>query len=171
LKEYLPEALAMDAQEGDAEMRVVVDIAAASDPNALAPSPDGMVPVEAIQRAVAVEGLAGDEAAAVADGIVHDAACPGNYVMGVVVNGAGAPMAGVRLMMTDGWGNVTIAESKSGQHDFGRFDFPIYGDGPQTLQLVVVDGNNNPRGVPILVPHRMDAASDTSCHHVTIRGE
>src|SRR5690606_38773944 len=163
-QEYLPAALALNAQDGaaqagDAEMRVVVDIAAAGDPNLLAFASDGAVPVEALARAVAVEGLVGDETVGVADGIVHDAACPGNYVMGVVVNGAGAPMAGVRLMMTDGWGNVTFAESKGGPHDFGRFDFPIYGDGPQNLQRVVVDGNNNPRGAPVLVPHRMDAAS------------
>jgi hypothetical protein len=170
LQEYLPAALALEAQEGDAELRVVVDLAAAGDPNAVAIAPDGAVPVEAIQRAVAVEGLVGG-AVGVADGIIHDASCPGNYVMGVVVNGAGAPVANVRLMMTDGWGNQTFAVSKSGAHDFGMFDFPIYGDGPQNLQLVVVDGNNNAIGTPVIVPHRMDAASDTPCHHLTIRGE
>jgi hypothetical protein len=90
--------------------------------------------------------------------------------MGLVVNGDGAPVAGVRLMMIDGWGNQTYAETKSGQHDYGHFDFPIYGDGPQQLQLTVLDGNNNPVGAPVLVPHRMDAASDTSCHHVVLRG-
>ena len=171
LQHYLPAALAMDAQEGDGELRVMVDLAAASDPNAVAISQDGAVPMDAIQRAVAVEGLVGADAVAVAQGIVHDTACPGNYVIGTVVNGAGAPMAGVRLMMTDAWGNQSLAESKSGQLDYGKFDFPIYGDGPQNLQLVVVDGNNNPRGTPIIVPHRMDAASDAPCHHVTIRGE
>ena len=171
LQNYLPAALAVEAQEGDAEMRVMVDLAAAGDPNAVAISPEGSVPMEAIQRAVAVEGLVGAGAVGVASGIVHDASCPGNYVIGTVVDGAGSPMAGVRLMMTDAWGNQAFAESKNGQLDYGMFDFPIYGDGPQNLQLVVVDGNNNPRSAPILVPHRMDAASDTPCHHVTLRGD
>jgi penicillin-binding protein 1C len=171
LQAYLPAALAMEAQESDAELRVVVDLAAAGDPNGVTLSPDGAVPVEAIQRAVAVEGLTGAGAVGVAEGIVHDFSCPGNYVMGMVVNAAGAPIANVRLAMTDGWGNQSFAVSKSGQNDYGMFDFPIYGDGPQNLQLAVVDSNNNPIGAPVLVPHRMDAASDTPCHHVTIRGE
>lgn len=171
LQEFLPGALAMEAQEGDGDLRVLVDLAAAGDPNAAAISPDGAVPMDAIQRAVTVEGLAGGATAGVAQGIVHDWSCPGNYVMGTVVNRDGAPMAGVRLLMTDGWGNQTFAESKSGQLDYGMFDFPIYGDGPQNLQLVAVDGNNNPIGAPVLVPHKMDAASDTPCHHLTLRGE
>lgn len=172
LKEYIPAALAMEPRETDAELRVVVDIAAAGDPNALTLSPDGVVPVEAIERAVAVDGLAGEGGdVAVADGIIHDFSCPGNYVMGTVVNAEGAPMAGVRLAMTDAWGNQTFAVSKSEPNDYGRFDFPIYGDGPQQLQLVVLDGNGNPIGAPVLVPHRMDPASDTPCHHLIIRGE
>jgi membrane peptidoglycan carboxypeptidase len=169
LQTHLPAALALEAREGDGEMRVVVDVAAAGDPNAVTLSAEGAVPVEAIQRATAVDGLAGAGAVGVAQDIVHDASCPGNYVMGTVVNGAGAPVAGVRLMMIDAWGNQTFAESKSGQNDYGHFDFPIYGDGPQNLQLMVVDGNNNPTGAPVLVPHRMDAVSDLPCHHVTIR--
>jgi penicillin-binding protein 1C len=173
LQERLPQALAMEPQEGDGELRVLVDLAAAGDPNATTISTDGVVPVEAIQRATAVEGLAGGATAApgAAEGVIHDAACPGNYVMGTVVNGGGAPMAGVRLLMIDAWGNQTFAESKSGANDYGKFDFPIYADSPQNLQLVVVDGNNNPRTPPVLVPHRMDAASDAPCHHVVIRGE
>jgi hypothetical protein len=161
----------MEPQEGDGDLRVLVDMAAAADPNMVALSPEGAVPMDAIQRAVTVDGLAGGAAPGVAQGIVHDWSCPGNYVMGTVINRDGAPMAGVRLAMTDGWGNLTFAESKSGPSDYGMFDFPIYGDGPQNLQLVVVDGNNNPIGAPLLVPHRMDAASDTPCHHLVIRGE
>jgi hypothetical protein len=170
LQEFLPSALALEAQEGDGELRVLVDLAAAGDPNAVAISADGAVPIEGIQRAVAVEGLAGG-ALGLGQAIVHDSACPGNYVMGLVVNHEGAPMAGVRLVMTDAWGNQTSAVSKNGQGDYGMFDFPIYGDGPQNLQLSVVDENNNPRGAPFIVPHKMDAASSTPCHHVVIRGD
>jgi penicillin-binding protein 1C len=171
LQEYLPGALAMEAQEGDGDLRVLVDLAAAGDPNAAAMSADGAVPMEAIQRAVTVDGLAGASTAGIAQGIVNDTSCPGNYVMGTVINRDSAPMADVRLMMIDGWGNQTFAVSKNGQWDYGMFDFPIYGDGPQNLQLVVVDGNNNPVGTPVIVPHKVDAASDTPCHHLVIRGE
>jgi len=172
LQEYLPAALAMDPQDGDSEIRVLVDLAGAGDPNIATVPADGAVPVDAIQRAVAVEGLSGTSAAGVAQGIVNDASCPGNYVMGTVVNKEGAPLPGIRLEMTDQWGNHTYATSKSGQSDYGMFDFPIYGgDGAQNLQLAVVDGNNNPTGAAVIVPHKMDAASDTPCHHVVIRGD
>jgi hypothetical protein len=171
LQEFLPLALALEPQETDGELRVLVDLAAASDPNAITIPADGGVPLEGIQRAVAVEGLAGGASAGLGGPVVHDWSCPGNYVMGMVVNRDGAPMADVRLAMTDGWGNQTIAVSKNGQSDYGMFDFPIYGDGPQNLQLVVVDENNNPRSAPVIVPHKMDAASDTPCHHVVIRGD
>jgi penicillin-binding protein 1C len=170
LQDFLPAALAMEPQDGDGDLRVLVDLAAAGDPDAAVMPADGAVPMEAIQRAVAIDGLAG-ATAGVAQGIVNDASCPGNYVMGVVVNRDGAPMADVRLAMTDPWGNQTFAVSKNGQADYGMFDFPIYGDGPQNLQLVVVDGNNNPIGAPVIVPHKMDPASDTPCHHITIRGD
>jgi hypothetical protein len=171
LQEFLPAALALDPQEGDGELRVMVDLAAAGDPNAVAISADGAVPIEAIQRAVAVEGLAGGGFYGLSQPIVHDWSCPGNYVMGTVVNRDGAPMAGVRLAMMDAWGNQASAVSKSGQSDYGMFDFPIYGDGPQNLQLMVVDENNNPLSAPVIVPHKIDAASDTPCHHVVIRGD
>jgi hypothetical protein len=171
LQAFLPAALTLDPQEGDGELRVMVDLAAAGDPNAVAISADGAVPIEAIQRAVAVEGLAGGGLYGLGQPVVHDGSCPGNYVMGTVVNRDGAPMAGVRLAMVDAWGNQAIAVSKSGQSDYGMFDFPIYGDSPQNLQLMVVDENNNPLSAPVIVPHKIDAASDTPCHHVVIRGD
>jgi hypothetical protein len=172
LKDYLPGALAMDPQDGDKDLRVLVDLAGAGDPNTAAAPANGAVPAEAIQRAVAVEGLTGSgTAAGLAQGIVNDSSCPGNYVMGTVVNQDGAPLPGIRLEMTDQWGNHTYAVSKDGQNDFGHFDFPIYGDGAQNLQLVVVDGNNNPIGAPVIVPHKMDAASNAPCQHVTIRAD
>lgn len=170
LQEFLPSALAMEPQEGDGELRVLVDLAAAGDANAVALSADGAVPIEGIQRAVGVDDMAGG-ANGLSQSIVNDSSCPGNYVMGLVVNADGAPMAGVRLAMSDPWGNQAFAVSKSGQGDYGMFDFPIYGDGPQNLQLGVVDDNNNPRGAPIMIPHKVDPASDTPCHHVVIRGD
>ncbi len=171
LQELLPEALALEPQASDAELRVLVDMAAAGDPNAGTLSADGAVPIDAIQRAVSVDGLVGSGQFGPATGIVHDTNCPGNYVMGVVVDGAGMPLAGVRLVLRDTWGNEAVAVSKSGQWDYGMFDFPIYGgDAPQELQLTVVDEAGNPQSAPIIIPHRVDAVSDSPCHHVTVRG-
>ncbi|MEZ4614338.1 MAG: hypothetical protein R2867_02325 [Caldilineaceae bacterium] len=57
--------------------------------------------------------------------IVHDNNCPGQYVMGRVINGAGEPVAGVWIKMNDQWGNEATTVSKSGAIDYGLFDFPI----------------------------------------------
>jgi penicillin-binding protein 1C len=171
LEALLPAALALEPQAADADLRILVDLAAAADPNAGTFSLADAVPLDALQRAVAVEGLAGSGPFGPAAGIVHDSNCPGNYVMGVVVDGAGLPLAGVRLVLRDAWGNETVAVSKSGQWDYGMFDFPIYGgDAPQEMLLTVVDEAGNPQSAPILVPHRIDAASNTPCHHLTVRG-
>ena len=79
-------------------------------------------------------------------------------------------MAGVQVVLTDPWGNQSIVVSKNGQNDYGRFDFPIYGEGPHDLLLTVLDSAGNPISTPVIVPHRQDAASDTPCHHVVLRG-
>ncbi len=66
------------------------------------------------------------------------------YVMGQVVNRDGAPLAGVRIVMRDPWGNQSETMSKGGSNDYGQFDFPIWADGPQDLVLTVVDESGNP---------------------------
>ena len=167
----LAAALALDPQEDDGDLQVLVDVAAAGDPNAVTLSPDGAVPLEIAARAVAVDGLVGGSGVYnLAEPIVHDTSCPGNYVMGVVRNRDGAPVAGVRLILSDPWGNLTEAYSKNGQSDYGQFDFPIYGDGPHDLFLRVTDGSGNPLSPTITIPHRQDAASDAPCHHVVLIG-
>ena len=171
LQGTVPSALAIEPQEGDAELKVLVDLAAAGDPNASTLSTEGVVAIDAIPPGSTLTETMLGGVFGLSQPIVHDSSCPGNYVMGTVVNGEGAPMAGVRLALRDTWGNQTFAVSKDGQWDYGMFDFPIYGDGPQNLELSVVDENNNPRGAPVIVPHKIDAASDTPCHHVVIRGD
>ncbi len=163
----LSAALALDPQEGDGDVQVLVDMAAAGDPNAVALSPDGGVPLDVVSRAVGVSGLPGGGLYHLAEPIVNDASCPGNYVMGIVLNQDGAPVPGVRLALADPWGNQAVSTSKSGA-DSGRFDFPIYADGPHDLFLTVTDEAGNPQSSPILIPHRQDPASDAPCHHVVL---
>src|SRR5262249_43499030 len=112
LQEELPGALALEPQDGEGDLRVLVDLPGTGGSNDVNISPDGVVAMDAIQRAVAVDGLAGATTAVAAQGIVNDSACPGNYVMGTVVNAAGTPMPGMRLALTDAWGNQTFAVSK-----------------------------------------------------------
>lgn len=169
LNVLLPAALALEPQPEDEAMRVLVDLAAAGDPNAATVSADA-VPVDAIQRAVSVDGLSGGGVYALAQPIVNDGACPGSYVMGQVLNRDGAPVAGVRLSLRDPWGNEAITVSKNGPNDYGKFDFPIYADGPHDLFLTVLDENNNPISTTFVIPHKQDANSDTPCHHVVLRG-
>jgi hypothetical protein len=169
LNRVLPAAMALEPQPEDESMRVLVDLAAAGDPNAVTVSGDA-VPVDAIQRAVSVDGLSGGGVYALAQPIVNDWACPGNYVMGQVLNRDGAPAAGVRLALRDPWGNEAIAVSKNGSNDYGQFDFPIYADGAHDLFLTVLDENNNPISTTFVIPHKQDASSDTPCHHVLLRG-
>lgn len=104
------------------------------------------------------------------DRLWHDDQCPGQYVMGMAVDERGRPLPGVSVMLFDAWDNAYQAVSKSGADDTGRFDFPIYGqDSPQRLTLQVTDANGNPIGAPILVPHRVDEASNQPCHHLVVK--
>ena len=105
----------------------------------------------------------------VLDRMWHDEQCPGQYVLGVVVDSVGAPIAGVHVSLVDAWNNSYMAVSKGGG-DAGRFDFPIYGTGsPQKLVLQVQDGTGNPLSPPIVVPHRLAEADESPCHHIVVR--
>ncbi len=102
--------------------------------------------------------------------LTHDNNCPGSYVLGRIVNSSGGPVAGVRVRMIDGWGNYYEAMSKSGAADFGMFDFPLYSDSPQDLQLTVLDSNGNPISATVTVPHNQSEESKVLCHFVVIQG-
>jgi len=170
LKEVVPAALALEPQPEDGGMRVLVDLAGASNPDVSALNVAGAVELATIQGPVEAGAWAGPGSYGLAEPIVHDWACPGNYVMGRVLNREGAPVAGVRVIMRDPWGNQSETFSKGGANDYGQFDFPIWADGPQDLIITVVDEGGNPLSAPISVPHRRDAASDAPCHHLALLG-
>jgi penicillin-binding protein 1C len=168
LQTDLTAALALEPQDGDGDLQVRVDLAAAGDPNAVALSPDGGVPLDVVSRAVTVNELPSGGVYTLAEPVTHDTNCPGNYVVGIVLDQGGAPLPNVRLVLTDPWGNQAVAISKSGS-DSGRFDFPLYVDGPHDLFLTVTDDAGNPLSPTVVVPHRQDPASDAPCHHVVLR--
>lgn len=90
--------------------------------------------------------------------------------MGRVINWNGGPVAGIRIRLEDGWGNVYEAVSKSSTADYGLFDFPLYSDAAQDLRILVLDGGGSPISPTIVVPHRKSTENDFSCHYVTFQG-
>jgi hypothetical protein len=82
-----------------------------------------------------------------------------------VLDAAGAPVAGARLVAVDQWGNTMEAVTKSGQGDYGQFDFPI-SDVQRDYYVTVVSEDGTPVSVTLAVQHRSGEAANSSCHHV-----
>jgi hypothetical protein len=104
-----------------------------------------------------------------AEPVSHHAACPGNYIVGQVLNAAGAPVASVRISLVDQWGNRAETWSKDGAGDYGRYDFPI-NFFPNRYTLLVIDGAGNPLSAPVVVDHLQGDGGDAPCHTVIWRG-
>lgn len=98
-------------------------------------------------------------------GVAHDDFCPGEYILGQVLNASGAPVAGVRIGYVDQWGNRDSALTKSVGSDFGNYDFPI-GARARDFYIAVVDDAGNPLSETIFLQHRQGTGGDFSCHHV-----
>jgi len=96
-------------------------------------------------------------------GVAHDHFCPGDYVMGQVLNSNGTPMAGVRVAAVDEWGNRTIIITKGGAADYGNYDFPV-GEHRRDIFITVVDELDNPLSETAWIQHRN--LDDIPCHHV-----
>ena len=154
-----PAALALSGEPNPASVQVAVDMAAAMDPNA------GPV---AGAAAVVVSGsttVPGSGRYRLAQPVNHDHSCPGNYIMGQVQNGNGAPVAGVHVALVDEWGNSALAVSKNGASDFGLFDFPI-NFFANRYTLTVVDEAGRPLSEAVAVNHLQGEGGDAPCHWV-----
>lgn len=169
LQDQLPTALALDNPA--VGLRILVDLAGAADPAAGEQPGSGAVeiaastPTSPTGRAEAVGRYT------LALPITHDADCPGQYIMGRVINRAGAPVPGVHITARDQWGNQADTVSKGGATDLGMFDFPLPSTTPQEIQLWVVDEAGRPLSATFGVPHKMAEAQDAPCHHVVLLGE
>jgi penicillin-binding protein 1C len=168
LNELAQQTMAQLPEANLAGMQLLVDMAAASSPEWVEVASGGAVEVAAITGGVGGPVAAG--AYGLAEPIIHNADCPGQYLMGLVLDYAGAPTPGVTIKLRDQWGNQASAVSKSGAADFGRFDFPIPSSSPHELYLWVVDGAGNQISPTITIQHRQGDAPDVPCHHLVLRG-
>ncbi len=161
LGEVAAAALKLMPERTDEGLEVLVDLAAALDPN--------VGPV-AGSTAQPVAGLApaGPGRYALAQPVTHHRDCPGHYIVGRVLNAAGGPVAGVRLVMVDQWGNRAEAISKSGATDFGMYDFPL-NHFANRYTVTVVDGAGRPLSPAVTVDHLQGASGDAPCHTVIWR--
>jgi len=160
---YLGPCDGLDALALGEGVQIFIDLAAAGQAEVGATAGDGMVTVNN-------PAVSGDYRYILNQPVWHDTNCPGGYVMGQVLNWEGAPVAGVRVQLTDPWNNRAVAVSKSGATDAGQFDFPLFSGSAQTLHLTVLDENGNPISPAIPVPHNMDPDSTFPCHHIIVKG-
>jgi penicillin-binding protein 1C len=164
LGEALAPALVLDARPDQPVAQVRVDLAAAMDPNAGPVAGEAAAPV-----AVSWSGPAQPGSYGLAEPASHHDTCPGNYIIGQVLDAAGAPVAGVRITLVDQWDNRADAWSKDSAGDYGRYDFPI-NFFPNQYTLVIVDGAGNPLSPPVVVDHLQGSGGDAPCHSVIWRG-
>ncbi len=158
LGEIAPRALALMPEKGDAGVQVLVDLNAALDPNVGPVAGSSAQPVTgAAPPAPGVYNLA--------QPVTHHRDCPGNYIIGRVLNAAGGPVAGVRLAMVDEWGNRAEAISKSGASDYGNYDF-LLNPFANRYTVTVVDGSGRPISPPVTVDHLQGAGGNAPCHTV-----
>jgi hypothetical protein len=164
LGETLAPAMALDARPGEPTAQVLVDLAAAMDPNAGPVAGEPAAPV-----AINGSGAGQLGSYSLAEPVSHHDACPGNYIVGQVLDAAGAPVAGVRVTLVDQWGNRADAWSKDSAGDVGRYDFLI-NFFPNQYTLMVVDGDGNLLSAPVVVDHLQGSGGDAPCHTVVWRG-
>jgi hypothetical protein len=161
LGELAAQALALEPEKGDEGMQVLVDLAAAMDPNAGPVAGTTAVPVASLAP--------GSFRYTLAQPVVHHTSCPGNYIVGQVLNYALGPVPGVHIVMVDQWGNRADAISKNGAADFGQYDFPLnYFANRYTL--TVVDEVGHPISPSIAVDHLQGESGDAPCHTVIWQG-
>jgi hypothetical protein len=165
LQSVLPRALALAPELNGA--RLLVDLAA-TDAAEFGPSAGAVELAALTGQAVAPAGGTGYYRLAAP--ILHDTNCPGQYLMGQVLDPQGAPAAGVTLVLRDQWGNQASTVSKSGANDFGRFDFPIASSSPHEIYIWVVDSAGNPISPTFTIQHRQGDVPDVPCHHLVIQG-
>ena len=158
LAQVAPAALALDPQPGDAVLTISADLAAAMDPNA-GPVPGDTTTLPAVAASPA------DFAFALARPVEHHASCPGQYIVGQVLNPQGGPVAGVHVVMVDEWGNRSDTVSKDGEGDYGSYDFSIHSFANH-YTLTVVDPAGNIASPAVTVEHLQGAAGDAPCHTV-----
>jgi penicillin-binding protein 1C len=158
------EAWSLEQPEQGPALQVLVDLAAAMDPDAGPVAGSTAMPI-----ALWAGPAAGSGRYVLAESVTHHDACPGNYIVGQVLDSAGGPVAGVRVVLVDQWGNRAEAISKDGASDYGRYDFPVHYFANH-YTLYVVDSAGNPISPAVEVDHLQGSGGDAPCHSVNWRG-
>ena len=151
-------ALALDQHQGSTSLRVMFDMAGAMDPNAgpVAGAPPAQVTAPGIASFVLAEPVS------------HHDSCPGEYIVGRVMDGSGQPLAGIHIALVDQWGNRADAVSKDGATDYGQYDFPL-NHVENEYTLTVVDAQGQAASLPVTVDHLQGSGGDAPCHSVIWR--
>ncbi len=164
LQKIAPKALTLDRNLGPGVSRAVVDLSAALDPNiggAAAAAGDEPItvsaPVGASTRYQLIQPVS------------NHGSCPGHYLLGEILNREGNPVAGVRVTIVDSWGNTAETVSKSGEADYGLFDFPLNNIANQYTVTVIGD-SGAPISPPTVVDHLQGGAGDAPCHTIIFQG-
>lgn len=92
--------------------------------------------------------------------------CPGSpqaYILGQVTDRTGKPLAEVRLLLDDEYGNQARSVTKSGQADAGRYDFPISGPARRFF-LTLVDANGRALSPRVEIEHGRGTNAQATCH-------
>ncbi len=99
--------------------------------------------------------------------IRHDNACPGEYVIGVVRDARGTPLAGVTVRMEDEYGNGDSRVTKSGAGETGRYEFVLYGP-PRRIYVWIVDEGGNAISPRVEIMHLLPNSGYEAfkCHYV-----
>ncbi len=97
----------------------------------------------------------------------HDNECPGQYIMGVVRDTRGNPLAGVTVRMEDEYGNSATQVSKSTPGEVGRYDFVLTGV-PRRIYVWIVDEGGNPISPRVEILHLLPNSGYEAftCHYV-----
>jgi hypothetical protein len=164
LGDVAAKALTQDKPTDEPPTQVLVDLAAALDPNA-----GGVAGSTAVAVTATSSGLAGPASFALAQPIVHHDSCPGNYIVGQVFDASGTPKAGVHIVLVDEWGNRADAVSKEGAGDYGSYDFPLNAFANR-YTLTVVDEAGAAISQAVVVEHLQGDGGAAPCHTVIWQG-
>jgi hypothetical protein len=94
--------------------------------------------------------------------------CPGNYILGHVVDAKGNPLPNITLLLVDEYGNQETKVSKAGAAEAGRYDFPLFG-APRKFTLAIIDASGRLLSTKIEVPVGSGTAVGMTCHWVDFR--
>ncbi len=94
--------------------------------------------------------------------------CPGTYALGTVTDRSGKPLPGIRLSMTDEYGNQFSATTKPGPGDTGHYDFPMGGPA-RRFYMTVVDEAGRPQSPRVEILHDLAPYEGKGCRWVDWR--